>query len=310
MHVHGDGSIADAAGSSSPVLDAAGNAVVALSFNLPPASIDDDDSHLQYSTAILVTPVAPLATSSASASASAKDCVGNWTQDAASLNHFTFEANESGEFSAGTGVSTPALATVGSAAASSPNAAVFGSPDGCTYAVSLPASAVTSPTLVSKVLWRSACAPGSVWGSPTVLNGVAYLGSDDGGVRAVRVADGVLQWTASLGAATAVRGSPAVVGDVVLVGVLSHALGAAGLNRTSGRVLWTVPVAASAADARTCYASPVAAGAVGVFTSLLVDTNYVSPGDDDDFSSLTAPWGFVEGRNITTGQLLWRVNTT
>ncbi len=71
--------------------------------------------------------------------------------------------------------------------------------------------------------------------APAVVDGVAYLGSDDGSVHAVEVASQKLLWSAATGGA--VRSSPAVVDGVVYVGSEDGSLYA--LGAAEGNVLWT-----------------------------------------------------------------------
>jgi outer membrane protein assembly factor BamB len=99
-------------------------------------------------------------------------------------------------------------------------------------------------TLVEK--W-SATTGGTVHSSPAVVNGVVYVGSEDGKLYAFDATGGALQWTATTGGP--VDSSPAVVNGVVYVGsgdgnlYAFDAAGSAGCSGTPKTCspLWTAP---------------------------------------------------------------------
>src|SRR5947209_5058287 len=57
---------------------------------------------------------------------------------------------------------------------------------------------------------------GAVESSPAVVNGVLFVGSNDGTLYAINASTGTLKWSVTLGGA--VKSSPAVVGGVVYIG--------------------------------------------------------------------------------------------
>lgn len=105
---------------------------------------------------------------------------------------------------------------------------------------------------------------GPVTSSPAVVNGIAYVGSDDGKVYAFNAATGAPLW--SFATSGQVQGSPAVVNGVVYVGV-GEQLATDGslyaLNATTGALLWafTAPVG-PAAGRGNAFGTPVVANGI------------------------------------------------
>ena len=75
---------------------------------------------------------------------------------------------------------------------------------------------------------------GTVGSTPAVAGGVVYVGSDDKKVYALNATTGQVLWSTSTG--SPVRSSPAVVNGVVYVGSLDSSVYA--LNATTGQILW------------------------------------------------------------------------
>lgn len=88
-----------------------------------------------------------------------------------------------------------------------------------------------------RILWRAATGRSKegINSSPAVVDGIAYVGSDDGRIHAFGVRRGALIWSRRTGAQ--VRSSPAVAGGVVYVGSSSGKVLA--FKAATGRRLWT-----------------------------------------------------------------------
>ncbi len=99
---------------------------------------------------------------------------------------------------------------------------------------------------------------GSILSSPAVVNGVAYVGSDDAKVYAMDALAGTVLWSRTTG--DVVRASPAVVGGVVYVTSLDGILYA--LDAATGSVLWKFDVGIQ------IKSSPVVAGGIVYFSSV------------------------------------------
>lgn len=110
--------------------------------------------------------------------------------------------------------------------------------------------------------------------TPLVLDGVVYVGSSDAAkIMAIEAATGHAVWDSDvLGASW---GTPAVDGGLLYVGTrgqagaFTHAPAAMALERTTGRMVWRVPVTAADGAAFSGFAgSPVVAGGVAVFAAV------------------------------------------
>ena len=124
-------------------------------------------------------------------------------------------------------------------------------------------------------LWRPVLTPVSLWNyttgdyvdsSPAVVNGVVYVGSDDGIVYALSAATGAKLWNYTAGYYDYVDSSPAVVGGVVYVG--SDDGNVYALNAANGVKLWNYTVG-SAVDS-----SPAVVNGV-VYIGSEVSTSFV-----------------------------------
>jgi outer membrane protein assembly factor BamB len=80
---------------------------------------------------------------------------------------------------------------------------------------------------------------GSILSSPTVVNGVVYIGSFDANVYALDAATGAKLWNYATG--SAISSSPAVVNGVVYVGSLDNSVYA--IDASTGAKLWNYPTA-------------------------------------------------------------------
>jgi outer membrane protein assembly factor BamB len=116
---------------------------------------------------------------------------------------------------------------------------------------------------------------GASFSSPAVANGVVYVGGEDAAVFAINAATGAVEWsTQTVG--DYVDSSPAVANGVVYVGTEGWELEA--FNAVTGAVLW------EAATGAAIFSSPtVANGAV-----------YVGSGDDSVYAYSL---GVVSGPN-------------
>ena len=98
----------------------------------------------------------------------------------------------------------------------------------------------TSPT-TNHVLW-SYITGNAVESSPAVVDGVVYVGSDDGKVYALSAATGALIWSHTIGDKVPSLG---VANGVIYVGRVSPDLSGRGavfaLNAATGSVLWNFP---------------------------------------------------------------------
>lgn len=91
------------------------------------------------------------------------------------------------------------------------------------------------------VLWYrpdfNTTAYGAAKGSPAVVGGVLYCGTDTGRFLAARVDDGEVIWQVQLtGTTHGIHGSPAVVGDLVYIGAYDGTVYA--FERRSGLLAW------------------------------------------------------------------------
>lgn len=123
----------------------------------------------------------------------------------------------------------------------------------------------------------------TVVSSPAVVNGMAYIGSNDGNIYAFNAATGVLLWSYSTGFGSychCINSSPSVVKGVVYIGAGDDKLYA--LNALTGSLIWTYTVG----DA--------------VQTAVMVVNNVAYFGSNDD--NLYAV-------NATTGVRLWSFTT-
>lgn len=98
-------------------------------------------------------------------------------------------------------------------------------------------TATSKAPTINQTLWTFTTA-GPVETSPAVVDGIVYVGSNDGCVYALNAADGTLIWNYSTGGP--VQSSPAVVDGVVYIGGFhSHEVFA--LNAYTGKLIWSTP---------------------------------------------------------------------
>ena len=115
--------------------------------------------------------------------------------------------------------------------------------------------------------WNSSIGGAS---SPAVVNGVAYIGSNDDNVYALNASTGAKLWSFATG--ESVYSSPAVVNGVVYVGSFDHNLYA--LNATTGMELW------SYTTGNIIDSSPAVANGVVYFGSVDNTDNLLGRSDD------------------------------
>src|SRR3990172_2100152 len=89
------------------------------------------------------------------------------------------------------------------------------------------------PSTSNQTLWKQPTG-GQVWSSPTVANGVVYVGSFDHNVYALNASTGAIIWAFSTGGE--VFSSPAVSNGITYVGSLDNNTYA--LNASTGVQLW------------------------------------------------------------------------
>lgn len=131
-----------------------------------------------------------------------------------------------------------------------------------------------------KLLWSKSWITSS---SPAVVNGVVYVGSDDGKVYALNASTGKTLWSFQAGI-QAIASSPAVVAGVVYVGGSDYNVYA--LNASKGQVLWSFATGG------------------GYVSSPAVARGVVYIGQQD----VAGPGGF-EALDASTGQVIWRIPT-
>ncbi len=135
-----------------------------------------------------------------------------------------------------------------------------------------------------------------VTGTPVVVGGTAYFGDWKGQVHAVEASNGRALWTTLLQGG-AIVGSPAIVGQRVLVGI-GKTLYA--LDRSSGRILWQAVTNANPYS--QINASPVVVGNL-VFLGTAQFEEVVG----------RAPFTFrgsIGAFEVSTGKLVWNFYTT
>jgi polyvinyl alcohol dehydrogenase (cytochrome) len=136
-----------------------------------------------------------------------------------------------------------------------------------------------------------------VTGTPTVVDGVVYVGDYTGSVRAFDAETGEAGWSTPVDAGT-VYGSPAIEGDRLFVGDQSGNLHA--LDRESGEVLWSRRAGDHAST--IVFNSPVVADGL-VLVGVGSIENFTAP---EDFTFQ----GSVTAYDQETGDQRWRAFTT
>jgi glucose dehydrogenase len=136
--------------------------------------------------------------------------------------------------------------------------------------------------LTNQTLWNFTTG-GAVESSPVVVDGIVYVGSDDGNVYALNAYSGALVW--SYNTWGPVQSSPTVLDGVVYVGGFhSHAVFA--LNASSGALLWNSPIASS---------SPHIISSTAVANGLVYVDEY----------NMDESGGQLYALNASTGALVW-----
>ena len=183
-----------------------------------------------------------------------------------------------------------------------------------------------------KVLWRYATG-GRVRSSPTVADGVVYVGSFDGHLYALDAARGTLRWKFATQGVTiepegggydrrSVQSSPAVTADLVVVGCRDGRLYA--VDRSTGKERWNFDHQISwvvgspaivggraivgSSDGRFVHAVDLATGKEAWRTR--TDSNALpSPAVAGDVVVSGDASGNILGFDRATGRELWRVAT-
>lgn len=142
------------------------------------------------------------------------------------------------------------------------------------------------------VLWHRAdfntTAYGAVKGSPAVVGGILYCGTDTGRFLAAHVEDGDVIWQVQLTDTThGIHGSPAVVGDFVYIGAYDGTVYA--FERRSGLLAWRYKLGYQVGS------SPAVVPEWGVVYS----AHEESPNGG----------GFIVSLDARTGQEIWRTHT-
>ena len=123
-----------------------------------------------------------------------------------------------------------------------------------------------------------------VEGSVDVVHGMAYLADSGGVVDAINVQNGHEKWSTDVAGTAKIDTTPAVVGDLVIVGSVNQHLYA--LNLSTGKVVWTTVLGGA------IESSPSAAG------------SDIYVGDDSgDVYALTASTGKVAWRGKADGKV-------
>jgi polyvinyl alcohol dehydrogenase (cytochrome) len=161
-----------------------------------------------------------------------------------------------------------------------------------------PDETIVSPENVGDLeeVWRVEDLRG-VTATPTVVDGVVYIGDFTGSVRAIDAATGEEVWTTKLETG-AVYGSPAIAGDRVFAGDQSGNLHA--LNRDTGEIEWTKRAGEHAST--IIFNSPVVADDL-VIVGVGSIENFTTP---EDFTFK----GSVSAYDQATGEERWRAFTT
>jgi outer membrane protein assembly factor BamB len=123
----------------------------------------------------------------------------------------------------------------------------------------------------------------AVTSSPTVTNGVVYVGSNNDNVYALNATTGILLWSYTTGGT--VESSPAVAGGMLFVGATDGKVYA--LNATTGTLIWITPIGFEADS------SPAASNGM-VFV--------------DSWDGITRN-GMIYALNASTGAAIWRYTT-
>ena len=135
---------------------------------------------------------------------------------------------------------------------------------------------LTSPRVSSHVAWRVPTG-GMIRSGPVVAGNVIYVGSESGGLYAVR-ADGSVKWNYSAAGFVDSNPTVTVAGGVVYFG--NHDGDVYAINATTGNLLWQYHVTTGRADARPVVADNVVY--IGTDSGLYA----IKPGGPSSFSAL------------------------
>jgi eukaryotic-like serine/threonine-protein kinase len=102
------------------------------------------------------------------------------------------------------------------------------------------------------LLWSTATDGLIYYSSPAVAHGLVYIGSQDGKLSAFNASNGILLW--SVAAGNAITSSPTIAGGIVYIGSQDGKLSA--FNAFNGTLLWSTPTGAAITS------SPAVAGGI------------------------------------------------
>ncbi len=186
-----------------------------------------------------------------------------------------------------------------------------------------------APTNVSGLVQDWTATTGNIIDtSPTVANGMVYIGSDDHHLYAFKASCGNAscqpQWTASTGGL--VRSSPAIANGMLFVGSFDHnlyAFKAAGCGNASCQPIWTTPIGGIIRSSPVVANGEVYVGsedgrlyAFDASTGRLLWTAatgniiyYSSPAINDGVVYIGSEDGKLYAFNTSTGKFLWAAST-
>jgi outer membrane protein assembly factor BamB len=115
--------------------------------------------------------------------------------------------------------------------------------------------------MTNETMWNYTTGADGVPGSPAVVNGIVYIGSDDGNLYALNATTGTLIWNYTVGPPG--QSSPAVANGIVYIAAGYYYFYA--LNATTGTLIWKIPLGAG------MFYSPAVAGGI-VYVSSTADS--------------------------------------
>lgn len=161
-----------------------------------------------------------------------------------------------------------------SPAVSADNGIVFGSADGAVYRLSAN----------GKLQWKLST-EAAVLGSPTISNGVVYIGGSDHCFRAIDVQTGKVRWRSDARMEGPVVSTPVVYKQAVIFGAWDKNLYA--LDKNNGRLLWKWNNGSPIINYSPAACIPVV---------------------KDDVVYVVAPDRWLTAIDVATGKTLWRTN--
>lgn len=149
-----------------------------------------------------------------------------------------------------------------------------------------PPGSSSMSTATGSIIWSTDIGSSIRLSSPAVVDGIVYIGSNNGSVHALDAASGLMLWSTSP-TEDAIWPSPAVADGLVLVGSLDHYM--YGLEVSSGELVWRTEL-----DYRI-HASPSVANGVAYIAT-----------DEGETPDPDARYGFkAYALNASSGEVLW-----